>query len=157
MRKFLASSTLGMLVFASTFADVTGTWKGVLDIGDAASRIKLGSSQKVSAPILTLILKKDGTFEQITDNSFRLAQGTNSSQTGNVKHTRTGTWTLKGNELTLNPSAQTVKAKQTVKVQKLVVGNDEKTLTMKTQAKVSAGSKQDADLKSVEITVVYKR
>lgn len=133
MRRIAPLLTLVALASVG-FADVVGTWKGTMD----QSGMKI-SGGTMPMPTVTMELRKDGTYT----NTYKQPTG---------ERKVSGKWSRKGQEIQLTPEKLKGKLPPA-----LAVSKDEKTITMKIQAKMGAGADAAKNGTPLEIKIIFKR
>lgn len=132
-----------------TFAfsqQVSGTWNGTLQMD--TSKIPAEYREKAKASMaklkVTMIFKSDKTFTS-----------TASGSPDGKSHTSAGTWSQKGNSVSIMTKTYDGKTKAGEPPRSFTLSGDGKTMTMSIDAKAPAGSKAPQSMPSIKL--IFKR
>lgn len=145
--RILVAATLALSSLSAFAQSVVGTWKGKTEIRGV--NVPEGTTKGMSNMKNIMVFSKDGTFKQ-TVSDARGKEGTSE-----------GTWTQKGNSITLTTKKRDGKAATGNTSHVLTLSSDGKKLTrdLTAQVKVQAGGKapEGMDMSKVKVQIVYTR
>jgi hypothetical protein len=124
MKSVLLITTV-LLAAVSSAADVTGKWVGTMKLPSA---IKPTGGKVITkgGPTYSLTIEKGGKYQMVTKSPNGKEMKSN------------GTWKLKGSDLTLTPSAESVKQTPALKERVLKVSAKGDVLTTQIQVKLAS-------------------